>query len=136
MVMLYDGDCAVCNRAVKFVAQREKNIKFAALKGETVRPNVASDDASDVMLGRMAGKNVDSVVVVERGRVYVKSAALVEIGKRMGGGWRAAARVAQIVPRPLLDAAYDKFAQIRYRVFGAAKACDRPSVELTSRILD
>jgi predicted DCC family thiol-disulfide oxidoreductase YuxK len=113
MVMLYDGDCAVCNRAVKFVAQREKNIRFASLQGKTVRPDLDEAMRNWVVLGRAAGKNVDSIVFVEGGKAYAKSAALIRIGKKMDGVWKILATMAGALPRPLLDWGYDAFARGR-----------------------
>lgn len=136
MVMLYDGDCAICNRAVKFVAQREKNIRFASLRGETVKPYLDETMRNWVALGRATGKNVDSIVFVDGGKAYSKSEALIRIGKKMDGGWKILATMAGAFPRPLLDWGYDAFARGRYRWFGKAEACDRPSKELLDRILD
>ncbi len=135
-VMLYDGECAVCNRAVKFVAQREKDIRFASLQGEDLKPGGDEAVREAVLRGRAAGKKVDSIVFVDGAKIYVKSAALIQIGRRMKGGWKFLAAVANLAPRALLDAGYDAFAKKRYRLFGTAKACDRPSKELLDRILD
>ncbi|MCS7085961.1 MAG: DCC1-like thiol-disulfide oxidoreductase family protein [Bacteroidia bacterium] len=136
MIVLYDGDCAVCNRAVKFVAKREKTVRFASLRGETLKPGSDDETRRFVELGRTAGKNVDSIVVVEDAKTYVKSAALIKIGERMGGLWKVLARMAGIAPRSWLDAGYDAFARRRYRWFGKANVCERPSQELMRRILD
>jgi predicted DCC family thiol-disulfide oxidoreductase YuxK len=43
---------------------------------------------------------------------------MVHILSRLGGGWKIAAGVLTLIPRPLRDAGYDFVAATRYRVFG------------------
>jgi predicted DCC family thiol-disulfide oxidoreductase YuxK len=38
--------------------------------------------------------------------------------ERLGGLWRVLAVVGRLVPRGLRDAAYDRVAGVRYRIFG------------------
>jgi predicted DCC family thiol-disulfide oxidoreductase YuxK len=46
------------------------------------------------------------------------SGAWVHILRRLGGGWKIAAALAAVIPRPLRDRVYSFIARIRYRIFG------------------
>ena len=60
----------------------------------------------------------DSLVLrTTQGRLLVRSAAVLESLRRVGGVWRGLAAVASAVPAPLGDAAYDLVARSRRRLF-------------------
>ena len=53
----------------------------------------------------------------------------------LGGPWKLL-KVARIMPAPLRDWLYDRFAGIRYRVFGRYDSCPLPPAEVRARFLD
>jgi predicted DCC family thiol-disulfide oxidoreductase YuxK len=64
----------------------------------------------------------------------VRSAAVREIGDRLGGLWRALALASRALPTRWLDAAYDAVARVRHRIFARpAEACLRVPHELRER---
>jgi predicted DCC family thiol-disulfide oxidoreductase YuxK len=61
--------------------------------------------------------DIDSIVLsLPDGSLLVRAAAVLEIGKMLGGVWRAAAVAASFIPLRLLDAGYDGIARIRHRI--------------------
>lgn len=76
----------------------------------------------------------DSVVVVDGARCFVRSDAVFEILRCIGGPWRALT-VFQLLPRPLRDAVYDWIARNRYRWWGKREACMIPRPEWKERFL-
>ena len=128
--LFYDGQCGLCHGAVRFLLARDRApggaFRFAPLGGETFRnaiPNAAALPDSLVLL-------------TDDGRVLTRSRAVLHIGHRLGGLWRTLARVAGIVPRPLLDRGYDAVARVRYRLFARPQdACPMAPPELRSRLL-
>jgi predicted DCC family thiol-disulfide oxidoreductase YuxK len=63
-----------------------------------------------------------SFVLSEGPRLYLKSAALVRIARRLGFPWNLAAAL-WIVPFPIRDWFYDLIARNRYRLFGKREQC-------------
>jgi predicted DCC family thiol-disulfide oxidoreductase YuxK len=112
-MLFYDGHCALCHGAVKFVLKRDRTgraFRFAPLQGETFRARVPENARKDLP---------DSIVVLtERGDLLVRSDAFLHILRRLGGGWKVLAGLLRVIPRALRDAVYNFIARVRYRVFG------------------
>ena len=112
-ILFYDGHCALCHRAVKFVLKHDRSgraFRFAPLQGETFQARVPPEQRATLP---------DSVVVLTAdGGLLIQSNAFLHILRRLGGGWKFRAGVIGVVPRPLRDAVYNIVARIRYRVFG------------------
>jgi len=128
-ILLYDGVCALCNGAVRFVLKRDRRglVRFAALQSAT---------ADAVRLRHPGLEAVDSMVWVDAdGGVSVRSDAALAIGRYLGGFWGAKAAFARAVPRPIRDWIYDLVARVRYRVFGRYDACPIPPAEHRARFL-
>src|SRR5436853_856030 len=85
-VLLYDGLCGFCNKTVQMILRRDRRgaMRFAALQsayGEAVRAR------------HPELQNVDSVVLVERGRddeerIFIRSDAALRIAAYLGGWWK------------------------------------------------
>jgi predicted DCC family thiol-disulfide oxidoreductase YuxK len=128
-ILFYDGHCALCHRAVKFVLRHDRSgkaFRFAPLQGATFQSRVPADARADLP---------DSVVVLtEDGALLVRSNAFLHILRRLGGGWRILAGLLAVVPRPLRDVIYRLIARIRYRVFGTRDdLCPIVPLDLRSR---
>ncbi len=112
-ILFYDGHCALCHGAVKFVLKHDRSgkaFRFAPLQGATFQSLVFARERADLP---------DSVVVLtEDGDLLVRSNAFLHILRRLGGGWKILAGMLAVVPRPLRDVVYNFVARIRYRVFG------------------
>jgi len=113
-VVLYDGACGLCDRAVQFILRHDRKgeLCFAPLQGEFAARH----------LGPEPPGGWTTLVLIDGATARVRSDALIAIAGRMGGVWRLAALV-RIVPRPLRDWCYDFVAARRLRWFGAAPAC-------------
>lgn len=126
--LLYDGSCALCHWAVRFVVVRDARgdaFRFAPLAG------VAGQRAAAA-----AGKPLPDSLVVETGdgRLLTRSAAVVHVMRRLPPPWPALAAPARVVPTFVLDALYDLVARTRYRLFGRTdSACPVIPDQLRSR---
>ncbi|HYN84264.1 MAG TPA: DCC1-like thiol-disulfide oxidoreductase family protein [Pyrinomonadaceae bacterium] len=133
-VLLYDGVCGFCNRAVQTVLARDRRgtMRFAALQSDYARRLVERHPS-------LAG--VDSVVYVEPSadglgeRVFVRSDAALRVAAYLGGPWRIFL-AARLIPRAVRDRLYDLFARHRYRLFGRRDACMLPPPDARRRFLD
>jgi predicted DCC family thiol-disulfide oxidoreductase YuxK len=131
-VLLYDGVCGFCNRAVRSLLRFDRNgsLRFAALD---------SDFARAIVERHPAIQGVDSVVFVDEPgalgeRVAVRSEAALRVVDYLGGRWRLF-NVARVMPAPLRDRLYDGFAHIRYRTFGKYDSCPLPPPDVRARFL-
>jgi predicted DCC family thiol-disulfide oxidoreductase YuxK len=131
-VLLYDGVCGLCNKAVQTVLKHDRRgeMRFAALQSEYGR----------AVLGRHPElEGTDSVVFVERGpggeRVHVRSAAALRVAAYLGGPWQLF-RAARLIPAPVRDFFYNLVARYRYRFFGKHDTCLLPPPEARARFMD
>lgn len=113
-VVLFDGTCGLCDRAVTFILKHDTahRFRFAPLD---------SDVARDLM--RQHGLDpaaIDSVVCVEGGRATTHSTAALRIATLLDDPWPLAGFLAW-VPTPLRDDAYNFVARHRKQWFGTVK---------------
>lgn len=101
-------------------------MRFATLQGELGQAAIAQ-------VPSLAG--VDSVVLLQKDGARMRSTAVLEVLRYLGGAWGLAV-VAYIVPRPVRDWVYDFVAGRRYRMFGKYDACPIPTPETRARFLD
>jgi predicted DCC family thiol-disulfide oxidoreductase YuxK len=132
-VLLYDGVCGFCNGVVRTILRfdRPGTLRFAALD---------SDFAKAVIDRHPTLAEVDTMVFVENpGQpqeiVSVRSAAALRVARYLGGPWKVLL-VARLIPARLSDWLYDRFAGIRYRVFGQYDSCPVPAPDVRARFLD
>lgn len=128
-VILFDGVCNLCNAAVNFIIDRdpESAFRFAPLQSDigqalTEQCGIASD-------------KIETMVLIEDGRCFVRSTAALRIARRLSGVWPMLS-VLLVVPSPLRDAVYRVIARNRYRWFGQRDACRLPTPDLRSRFLE
>ena len=128
-VVLYDGTCGLCDRAVTFILKHDSagRFRFAPLD---------SDVARDLM--RQHGLDpatTDSVVCIEGGRASTKSTAALRVATLLDDPWPLAG-LAAWVPLELRDAAYDFVARHRKQVFGTVqRGCRVMTPEERTRFL-
>jgi predicted DCC family thiol-disulfide oxidoreductase YuxK len=120
-VLLYDGECKLCNRIADGVVRRDPDdrVHLATLQSETgrglLRRHGLDPDA------------VDSVVMREGGRPRLKSEAALRLAAHLGFPW-SLLRALRVLPRAWRDALYDFVARRRRRWFGTC-ACREPAPE-------
>jgi predicted DCC family thiol-disulfide oxidoreductase YuxK len=128
-VVLFDGTCAFCERAVIFIATRDPGdyFRFGASQSPQARTLLATHGVSR--------ETARSIVLIEDGQVYLRSTASLRIAARLRWPW-SMARVFLWVPVPIRDAAYRVVAAIRHRIAGRSNACEIPPPEIRARIID
>lgn len=128
--LLFDGVCNLCNGFVQFVIGHDRSgyFRFAALQSEAGRALLAAH-------GTPPPAEPESVLLVEDGRVYSHSTAVLRVGRHLGWPYRPLAALGTLLPRPLRDALYRFVARHRYRWFGRQDSCWLPTPELQARFL-
>lgn len=97
-VMLYDGECALCNGTVNFVLAHERQglLHFAPLQSEVGQAYLRKFG--------LPTENFQSYVIVEGETCYQKSQAVQRMGHHMGGLWRFLAKLTRIDLRDIGNA--------------------------------
>ena len=100
-IILFDGECGLCARAVRFLGDRDSKgvFRFVPLRSDVAR-----------RLLEEYGPEMD--VLIEGGRALVKSDAILRALCLLGGPWRVAGMLF-LVPRGLRDGVYDAVARNR-----------------------
>ncbi len=127
-VVLFDGTCAFCERSVTFIATRDQGgyFRFGASQNPAAQTLLAAFDETR--------ESTRSLILIEEGRLYRKSTAVLRIARRLPAPWSWAA-VFLAVPRPFRDAAYAVVAAVRHRLAGPANACEIPPPEIRQRLI-
>jgi predicted DCC family thiol-disulfide oxidoreductase YuxK len=127
-IILFDGVCNLCNGAVTFVIKRDPKdrFRFAALQSEIGEELIHKNGLKD--------KGLDSIVLIEGEKAFVKSSAALRIARKLSGFWPLL-YVFIILPRFLRDSFYDLIARNRYSWYGKRESCMIPTPELRAKFI-
>jgi len=127
-VVVFDGECAFCNRWVDFLLRFDRRdiFRFTARQSE-----------AGIAFSRRAGLpegGVGSIIVVEGGQVLLRSTAVLRMSRLLGFPFSLAA-IFGVIPVAIRDAGYDFVARNRTRWFGRTQACRLPAAAERHRFL-
>lgn len=127
-IVLFDGVCNLCNNSVQFIIKRDPKdrFRFAALQEEAGLALVSQYQIDT--------SKVDSIVLIDNGKAYVKSTAALRIAKNLKGPWPLLYAFI-IIPNFMRNWGYDFIAKNRYKWYGKKDACMIPTPELKSKFL-
>lgn len=127
-IVLFDGTCAFCERAVIFIAARDPQAYF--------RFGASQTPAAAALLAPygVSRETARSIILIEDGQVYLRSTASLRIAARLTPPW-SWARIFLWAPVPLRDAVYRVVAAIRHRIAGKSNACEIPPAEIRARLI-
>jgi predicted DCC family thiol-disulfide oxidoreductase YuxK len=110
--VLFDGDCSLCNGAVRFIAKNDPAGRFAFRSLQSSGETRGSTE-------------FDTIVLLDYGRRYELSDAVLHIALGLRAPWPLAF-AAILIPRALRDDLYRWIARNRYAWFGRADVCALP----------
>ena len=127
-VVIFDGECVFCNRWVDFLLRFDRRdvFRFAARQTES--------GAASLRQAGLPEGGVGSILLVERGAILQRSAAVLRILGLLGFPF-SLATVFWIIPTAPRDHFYQWFARNRVRWFGRMQACRLPSPAERHRFL-
>ncbi|MBA3649118.1 MAG: thiol-disulfide oxidoreductase DCC family protein [Chitinophagales bacterium] len=127
-IILFDGVCNLCNGFVRFIIKHDSKERF-------VFSALQSDKGKEILSRyNLPIKNISTVVLVENGKVFLQSSAVLRIARRLNGGWKLF-YFFRIFPKFIRDFAYSMVSKYRYRIFGKKDECMVPTAELKTRFL-
>ncbi len=117
-VLLYDGDCGLCNRVVRLLLRldRAERLRFARLQGEAGQAYLRAHG--------LPAADFDSLVFVpdwsrrEQREFLLRTDGVIAALRVCGGVATELAAVLEVVPVRWRDAGYRLVARWRYRIFG------------------
>lgn len=127
-ILLFDGICNLCNASVQFILAKDQKEQFLFASLQS--------DAAEKLLLQYKEKNIgmDSIVLIEDGKVYQKSTAILKICQHLSWPWRIFL-VGAYLPKKFRDRLYDLIAQNRYRWFGKKDSCTMMIPEYKNRFI-
>lgn len=125
-IVLYDGVCGLCHRAVAWLVKRDGGqLHYAPLQGTT----------ADALRARFPiPTTLDSVILIDGERMFVRSKMFLHVARYLTRPWRWAYAF-RWLPGFLLDPFYWVVAKLRYRVFGRHDTCQIPTTDQRARML-
>ena len=127
-ILLFDGHCSLCNASVDFVLKRDakKKLLFAAIQGPEGQRVLKHYGLPSTYL--------DTLVLVEKGRIYLGSTAALRVARKLGRGWPLLYAMI-IVPKGIRDVIYRWIGTNRYAWFGRKEICRIPTPAEKARFL-
>ncbi len=126
-LLLFDGECHLCNRWVDFILKHE-------IKDSFLFASLQSEKGKRVLEHFHIPASVDSVVVIMNGKAYIYSEAVLKVLQIMPFYLRWL-RFLRIIPRSWRDYSYKQFAKRRYKLFGEKLVCRIGTSSERSRFL-
>jgi len=127
-ILLFDGHCSLCNGAVDFVLKRDpkKKLLLASIQGPAGKGVLKKYDLPPSYL--------DTLVLVEQGKVYLGSTAALRVARLLGGGWPLFYGLI-IIPKGVRDRIYQWISEHRYQWFGRRDSCRMPTASESAHFL-
>jgi len=132
LLVIFDGQCGLCNRAVRWLVRRDQRdrLRFVASESTSVAGLLArhGNGAPDLESG-----SATILAVREFGHtaevVLVRSEAVLALLAELPRPWPTVAAMLRWIPRPVLDLGYRLIARWRYVLWGRLAQCPLPTVE-------
>jgi predicted DCC family thiol-disulfide oxidoreductase YuxK len=127
-ILLFDGHCSLCNGAVDFVLKRDtrKKLLLASIQGTAGQGVLKKYELPPSYL--------DTLVLVEEGKVYLGSTAALRVARFLGGGWPLFYGLI-IIPKGVRDRIYQWISEHRYQWFGRRDTCRMPTASESAHFL-
>lgn len=127
-ILFYDGDCALCNRFVRFITDNigSSYVRFASLQGDTAK-RIRSELST-------FPQESDSIVFLVGDHPFVRSKAIFRVLAHLNYPWKALSWF-RLFPTSLADIVYRMLARNRYGLFGRADSCTLSHRKQTDQFL-
>jgi predicted DCC family thiol-disulfide oxidoreductase YuxK len=127
-VILFDGVCVLCNRAVDFILRFDRKKQFRYVAQQSV--------AGKILIQKFRiPSEINSVILIFNNQVYIESEALIKISSFLSFPWNTGI-ILKIFPKKFNDFFYQWIAKNRYNWFGRKKACRIATLEERKYFLD
>ncbi|MEO1033683.1 MAG: DCC1-like thiol-disulfide oxidoreductase family protein [Bacteroidota bacterium] len=127
-IILFDGVCNLCNTTIQYVIKYDTydRFRFAHLQSDVGKKLLGNNKVDTT--------KTDSIVLINKGGVYLKSTAALKIASQLGFP-RNILAIFLIVPAFIRHRIYDFVANNRYKWYGKQESCMMPTPELKKKFL-
>ncbi len=127
-LVMFDGVCNFCNSSINFIIRNDKtdHFRFLTLQSERGQKIIKQYNLDP--------ENLQTVILLENGRIYTRSTAALRIARKLKGGWKIFYGFI-IVPAVLRDFFYNIVAKNRYKWWGKKESCMIPTPEVRKKFL-
>jgi len=138
LLVIFDGRCGLCNRAVRWLMQRDRGDRLRFAPSDS--PQIAEVLVRHGLGAQDAQFGPDSIMVVSSvggpaERVLFRSEAVLALLAELPQPWPLMAAAAHWIPQTPRDLAYRLVARWRYRIWGRLEQCPLPSSSERERFL-
>lgn len=115
-IILFDSECLLCNRSVRFIISRDplKKFKFATINSEI---------GKSIFREYQIPNKTDSLILIEDSQYHIKSTAILKICRNLHGFPKCISFLL-FIPTTIRDIFYDFIAKNRYKWFGKNSQCN------------
>ncbi len=106
-IILFDGLCHFCNSWIRLILRGDKQNKFDLISLHTEKGKLLLKKAG------FSEHFLDSVILIEGNRAFIKSDAVLKIITSLNGIWKLA-KVCYLIPLKFRNYFYDLIASKRY----------------------
>lgn len=116
MFIIFDGECALCNRSVMFVLNNDKTKSIIACSNNSIKAKELIDKHS-------INVNINSTIIyIYDNDVYYKSSAIINIFKQLKGVYPLLYSFI-LIPKSIRDFVYDFVAKHRKKIIKERESC-------------
>jgi predicted DCC family thiol-disulfide oxidoreductase YuxK len=138
VLVVFDGRCAFCNRAVRWLLRRDRRDRLRFVASESVKVAEVLGRHGVIAAGDGDGPGTLLVVRDTGGaaeKVLVRSDAAVAALRELPGAWPVVGMGLRLIPRVVRDFGYGLVARWRYRIWGRLESCPIPTAGERERFL-
>jgi len=114
IIVIYDGECGICNHTIQFILNNKpkSHIRFISFQSQIVTPYLKKYDIKDM----------SSIVIIEKGRSFKKSTAMLLLVKNLQTSWRHLYYFI-VIPKTIRDIVYQLISRNRHRFIKTQHSC-------------
>jgi predicted DCC family thiol-disulfide oxidoreductase YuxK len=127
-MLVFDGDCAFCHRAVQFILAHEHRTDLLFVPRNSARGLSLRE--------RYQLQRVESLLWIENDHAFTEWDSVAHTATYVGGPYARLSSAAGFLPRPLLVFGYRIIAKLRKRLAGPPKHCLLLSAAQQQRFLE
>jgi predicted DCC family thiol-disulfide oxidoreductase YuxK len=127
-LLVYDGSCGFCSRAVQFILRHERRHDLLFVPRDST---LGKDLRRTYHL-----EAVESLLWIADGQAAIESSAVLNAAKYLGGVWSPLATLGSLCPAALRNWGYRLIARNRRRFSSGAATCFVPTSDQRTRFLN
>ncbi len=127
-LILYDGECGLCQASIKFVWKRDRAglFHFAAIQSETGRAALSEHGVDEPKL--------DTFYYLDGCVLFDRSEGALRVLQKLPG-YQSLAMLCRLIPQAWRDACYDRIAANRHKLTPKG-VCELPPPDVRARFLE